>query len=1205
MLGFLPLGVASLGAGGAVKSVSLTGLSSTASTGTVQWTASKAMTGVSSAASSSPLAPKVSYLGAAVTTTETPGSFGLIISSTIALSGLSSTASPGTITQVVRFAPTGVSATLAFGSFAESVARSLSGVASASLVGSLTPTTVVALTGNAAATGLSSFAPLVSKALPSNVGGFNANPFGVGVTESLTGASAASGIGSFTQVVTRPLAGASAAAALGSLQATPGDILDSVSAPATAGSIKAAVAIDLPQAPSITVATGSVNANLGPTLAPATAAMAVTGFGRALNVTLPSATFTAAAAATVAGARTPLQAVSGVWAIGDFGNADTVPMASAIAAPVAGAPIPTPISTLASVVAGTQINSPATSIQAAIPGASAASAVNALARTLAKALPGTAATPATGSFATPISAPLASVQATFGSGIFAPALTEAMASVALTATANSFQSGKAIDLAAVAATASVGSFSTALSFGLAGAETPVQAGVSSAGVTTALTGVSNAFGLGTFRLDRGATLAGVNLFSFPATFAPSMTVPLPAATTTVEAGQAIATPTAILTQALAATATGSFGYALTAAIPAAPVSVGLGTLSSFAFDGSNVLLQPVPVLTNVGPLTPTTAVSVSSANAGPASVGTLDADPGAYLTGVTAASAAGAFSDYGIAPTLPGAVAATAAADNFSRMAVPLPGIDSGSVNAGTIDPKPNQALIAVSAATALGDLSRISISPQVPIPGAETSALAGSPIPGVVTGDLPGATVSTAVHDLISSPVVALRAASVSTTASDSTFGTITAINLSGFGLSIQTAELAHRQTAPLPATSITASAGTWALTDLINAPVPGVEIQAVAGAFAKNRVIALSGVDSGTAQTGSFGYALSFDALPGASTGTAAAGSFAKQVRASVSGVAGTAQLGIFTVNGNLAFPWPSIGMVASAGAPTPSLSDLTIPGAAASAVIGTVAAGPSPALTAVTASTNVAAFGVGSANTLAGTGVSTSVGVIQDVVASNLAAGVSAAASGSLAQIVDPGLAGVETPARAGSVGIGAVTTLTGAAATPVPGSFPEQSITVGLSQAVLGLNVGNLDPAPISGLAGASSAVLAIGFNPGPAVAVPGAAASAAVGTTAFDVKATISSAVAATVANALGYGLEVGLDGARVRVDVNTFLPPADATVPWTGAATNLATGAITPKPTLALSGFGLAMAVGRWRVVFNPVDVKGRGDGKLLVPGHG
>lgn len=129
---------ASVGTVGVAHDNSLTGESSTAAVGTVVPSTTVTLTGVASTASVGTLAPGTSVALVGVSAT---GQVGVV------LTGVVTAASVGSVTPSSTVPLTGVSSTASVGTVGVSVTVAITGVASTASVGTLTPNTTVPLTG--------------------------------------------------------------------------------------------------------------------------------------------------------------------------------------------------------------------------------------------------------------------------------------------------------------------------------------------------------------------------------------------------------------------------------------------------------------------------------------------------------------------------------------------------------------------------------------------------------------------------------------------------------------------------------------------------------------------------------------------------------------------------------------------------------------------------------------------------------------------------------------------------------------------------------------------------------------------------------------------------------------------------------------------------------------------------------------------------
>lgn len=130
---------------GADVTVALTGVESVASVGTLGVDIQVPVTGVSSTAAVGTVAPSTTVPITGVSSTASVGS--LTPSTSVSLTGVASTASVGTLAPSTTVPITGVASTLSVGTLAPTTVLILSGVQSAASVGTMAPSTTVALLG--------------------------------------------------------------------------------------------------------------------------------------------------------------------------------------------------------------------------------------------------------------------------------------------------------------------------------------------------------------------------------------------------------------------------------------------------------------------------------------------------------------------------------------------------------------------------------------------------------------------------------------------------------------------------------------------------------------------------------------------------------------------------------------------------------------------------------------------------------------------------------------------------------------------------------------------------------------------------------------------------------------------------------------------------------------------------------------------------
>lgn len=183
--------------------LALTGVSSTTSVGTLAPALSKALTGNASTAAVGTVAPGTSK--ALTGNAATPAIGSLSPSRTLALTGNAATGAAGTVTvsgSNITLALTGVAATSAVGTLAIGSAIPLTGVSASSAVGSVAPAFSLALTGAAATAAVGTVGP--------------------GTSKGLTGVASTPAAGSLALSMSIPLTGASAAGAAGTVGSSGG-----------------------------------------------------------------------------------------------------------------------------------------------------------------------------------------------------------------------------------------------------------------------------------------------------------------------------------------------------------------------------------------------------------------------------------------------------------------------------------------------------------------------------------------------------------------------------------------------------------------------------------------------------------------------------------------------------------------------------------------------------------------------------------------------------------------------------------------------------------------------------------------------------------------------------------------------------------------------------------------------------------------------
>lgn len=250
---------------GSDVTVALTGVSATASAGTLAPSNSKAITGTAATAAAGTLAPSNSK---AVTGNAATGAAGTVApSASIGITGNAATAAAGTLAPSVSVSLTGNAGTSAVGTVSPSVGVTvaLTGVAASASAGNVAPATSIGLTGNAgtgavgtvtpsvgvtiALTGVSAtasagnIAPATSKAVTGNAASGGLGTVVPGTSRAITGNAATSALASLAPSVTLGLSGNAGSGAVGTINIAGSSFaaLTGVEAAGAVGSVTARV----------------------------------------------------------------------------------------------------------------------------------------------------------------------------------------------------------------------------------------------------------------------------------------------------------------------------------------------------------------------------------------------------------------------------------------------------------------------------------------------------------------------------------------------------------------------------------------------------------------------------------------------------------------------------------------------------------------------------------------------------------------------------------------------------------------------------------------------------------------------------------------------------------------------------------------------------------------------------------------------------
>lgn len=248
--------------GGGDVTLALTGLSATASRGTLTPSSAYALTGQSLATDAGALAPASAVPLTGQVATVSPGT--LTPTSTLPLTGSAATVSQGALTSAVSQALTGASATAAQGSVTPSLTAALTGAAATAAQGALTPTAAYALTGSSATASPGNVTPSSAYALTGRSATASGGALAPASSVPLTGQSVTVAQGVLTPPgdVTIALTGLALTTAQGALAPSSSQALTGQALATAQGALAAAIAQAM-SGQSLTVARGTLTASGG------------------------------------------------------------------------------------------------------------------------------------------------------------------------------------------------------------------------------------------------------------------------------------------------------------------------------------------------------------------------------------------------------------------------------------------------------------------------------------------------------------------------------------------------------------------------------------------------------------------------------------------------------------------------------------------------------------------------------------------------------------------------------------------------------------------------------------------------------------------------------------------------------------------------------------------------------------------------------
>lgn len=259
------------------SSVALTTVLGTGSPGTFGVTVSKAITGNAATGAVGTLGTAVSYSAAltSVLGTGDVGSFGKTVQTT--LSGNVGTSGLGSVAATISSALTGFEATGAVGSLGTGVSYSvaLTSVLGTGAIGNLGKIAQVSLLGNAGTSGLGSLAATISSTLSGLASTGAVGSLGKQVATTLSGNVGTGNLGSFSALISKALIGFSTTGAVGSISATIAPTLSGVVGTGAVGNFAKSIDISL----SGTTGTGNLGSLLALIAPPITGVFATGNVG--------------------------------------------------------------------------------------------------------------------------------------------------------------------------------------------------------------------------------------------------------------------------------------------------------------------------------------------------------------------------------------------------------------------------------------------------------------------------------------------------------------------------------------------------------------------------------------------------------------------------------------------------------------------------------------------------------------------------------------------------------------------------------------------------------------------------------------------------------------------------------------------------------------------------------------------------------------